>query len=59
VQAECDPYGSLEHLERIELRVRGPARRVVLPGCGHAPHRDHRARVMHEMTDFLDALVAT
>jgi len=57
LQAEGDPYGGLEHLRRIEARVRGPVRSVILPGCGHAPHRDCHARTLREMTEFLDALV--
>jgi pimeloyl-ACP methyl ester carboxylesterase len=59
VQAERDPYGSLAHLDRIERTVRGPVRRVVVPGNGHAPHRDCRARVLREMTRFITALVIT
>jgi len=59
LQAEHDPYGSLEHLNRIAGRVRGPVRRVVLPGDGHAPHRRCRARALREMTGFIGSLVAT
>jgi len=59
VQAERDPCGSLEHLDRIERAVGGPVWRVVVPGNGHAPHRDCRARVLREMTRFITALVIT
>jgi pimeloyl-ACP methyl ester carboxylesterase len=59
LQAERDPYGSLEHVDRIARSVRGPARRVVLPGDGHAPHRDCRARAFREMTAFVGSLAAT
>lgn len=59
LQAEHDPYGSLEHADRIARRVRGPVHRVVLPGDGHAPHRDCRARTLHEMTSFIGSLVAS
>jgi hypothetical protein len=31
-------------------------RRVVVPGDGHAPHRDCRARTLHEMTAFIGSL---
>ncbi len=53
LQAEHDPYGSLEHIDRIATAVRGPARKVVLPGDGHAPHRDCRLRTQREMVDFI------
>jgi pimeloyl-ACP methyl ester carboxylesterase len=56
LQAERDPFGSLQHLDRIAAGVRGPVRRVVLPGDGHAPHRDCHARALHEMTAFASGL---
>ncbi len=59
MQAEHDPYGSLEHVDRIARGVRGPVRRVIVPGNGHAPHRDCRARTLAEMTDFVARLVIT
>lgn len=57
LQAEHDPYGSLAHVDRITTTVRGPVRRVILPGDGHAPHRDCRTRTLHEMTGFVGSLV--
>ncbi len=56
LQAEHDPYGSLVHVDRIAAGVRGPVRKVVLPGAGHAPHRDCRTRTFHEMTEFVASL---
>ncbi len=56
LQAERDPYGSLEHVDRIERQVAGPTRRVILPGSSHAPHRDCHARTLHEMTEFVESL---
>ncbi len=56
LQAERDPYGSLAHVDRIASTVRGPVRRVVLPGDGHAPHRDCRSHTLHEMIDFIGSL---
>src|SRR3954451_13088908 len=37
IQGADDPYGTLDHLDRIEPRVRGPVERLVVPG-GHSPH---------------------
>jgi pimeloyl-ACP methyl ester carboxylesterase len=39
VQGDADPYGTLAQVAAIERGVPG-ARRVVLAGCGHAPHRE-------------------
>ena len=51
IQGADDPYGSLDQLDRIQARVRGPARRVVLPG-GHAPHVEHEAAVLAAIAAF-------
>lgn len=52
IQGAEDPYGSLDQLDRIEARVRGPVRRVVVPG-GHSPHRDAPEQVLHEIARFV------
>jgi pimeloyl-ACP methyl ester carboxylesterase len=52
VQGADDPYGTLDQLDRIEALVRGPARRVVVPG-GHSPHRDATEHVLREIAAFV------
>jgi pimeloyl-ACP methyl ester carboxylesterase len=52
VQGADDPYGTLDQLDRIEARVRGPVRRLVVPG-GHSPHRDALEPVLREITLFV------
>jgi pimeloyl-ACP methyl ester carboxylesterase len=37
VQGVDDPYGTLDQLDRIQARVRGPVTRLEVPG-GHSPH---------------------
>jgi pimeloyl-ACP methyl ester carboxylesterase len=37
IQGADDPYGTLDQLDRIEAKVRGPVERLVVPG-GHSPH---------------------
>ena len=54
IQGADDPYGTLDQLDRIEARVQGPVRRLVLPG-GHSPHVDARETVLRELTGFLAA----
>jgi len=48
IQGAQDPYGTLEQLDRIEARVRGPVRRLVVPG-GHSPHLDARDAVLDSL----------
>lgn len=44
IQGSEDPYGTLEQLERIEARLPGGARRLILAG-GHSPHLEHPREV--------------
>jgi pimeloyl-ACP methyl ester carboxylesterase len=53
VQGADDPYGTLDQLDRIEARVRGPVRRLVVPG-GHSPHREAPEAVLREIARFVD-----
>jgi pimeloyl-ACP methyl ester carboxylesterase len=52
IQGTDDPYGTLDQLDRIEARVRGPARRVIVPG-GHALHREASMTLVREVARFL------
>jgi pimeloyl-ACP methyl ester carboxylesterase len=55
VQGADDPYGTLEQLDRIEARVRGPVSRVVVPG-GHSPHLEHPSTVIEAIAGFAGPL---
>ena len=52
IQGEDDPYGSLRQLDEIEP-TRGPFSRLILPQCGHSPHRDQPDRVTQRIVGFL------
>jgi len=47
-----DPYGTLDQLDRIEARMRGPVRRLVVPG-GHGPHLEATAEVLDGIAEFI------
>ena len=53
VQGEDDEYGTLAQVEAVERQVSGPVETVLLPGCGHSPHRDRPERVLEEMARFV------
>jgi pimeloyl-ACP methyl ester carboxylesterase len=55
VQGADDPYGTLDQLDRIEARVRGPVRRLVVPG-GHSPHLDQPDAVVEAVAAFAEEL---
>jgi len=53
IQGADDPYGTLDQLDRIEALVRGPTRRVIVPG-GHGLHREAPEQLVSEVTRFLE-----
>ena len=53
IQGVDDPYGTLDQLKRIETNVRGPVRRLIVPG-GHNPHLEAPEPVLREVVRFLD-----
>ena len=56
LQGEEDAYGTVRQLDAIGAGCRGPVERVLLPACGHAPHRDQPERTLQEMARFIRAL---
>ena len=52
IQGEDDEYGTLEQIEGIARRV-AQTRLLVLPRCGHAPHRDQAEAVTQEAGQFI------
>jgi pimeloyl-ACP methyl ester carboxylesterase len=55
IQGEDDPYGTLRQVEEIAPTL-GLLRTVVIPGCGHAPHREQPLRTNEAILDFLKTL---
>jgi pimeloyl-ACP methyl ester carboxylesterase len=55
IQGADDPYGTLDQLDRIEARMRGPVRRLIVPG-GHRPHREQPEAVVGAIAAFVDGL---
>jgi pimeloyl-ACP methyl ester carboxylesterase len=58
IQGADDPYGTLDQLDRIEARVRGPVTRLVVPG-GHRLHRERPQALVVAIAAFADGLVTT
>jgi pimeloyl-ACP methyl ester carboxylesterase len=52
IQGAEDPYGTLDQLDRIQARVRGPVQRLVVPG-GHSPHLEQPETVVAAVADFV------
>lgn len=53
IQGEDDAYGTLAQLRTVEAGCGGEVEAVVVPRCGHTPHRQQRAVTLAAMTAFL------
>lgn len=54
LQGVNDAYGSLAQIN--DIQTAGSIERVVVPDCGHSPHRDQRDLVTQHLTRFLATL---
>jgi pimeloyl-ACP methyl ester carboxylesterase len=52
IQGENDEYGTLDQIHGIQERV-PHAKLLVLPRCGHSPHRDQPKATMEEVAKFI------
>ena len=50
IQGADDAYGTQAQLDALARDLAGPFESVVLPGCGHSPHRDQEAATLAAMT---------
>jgi pimeloyl-ACP methyl ester carboxylesterase len=57
IQGEDDEYGTLAQIGAIEAGCGGPVRRLVLPDCGHSPHRAQSDATLLAMADFVRGVV--
>jgi pimeloyl-ACP methyl ester carboxylesterase len=53
IQGEQDEYGTLEQVVGIR-RLLPHAQLLILPRCGHSPHRDQAERVIAESVRFIE-----
>jgi pimeloyl-ACP methyl ester carboxylesterase len=53
LQGEDDPYGTRAQVEAIARQVSGPVETLMLPACGHAPHRDQPEATLAAMSAFV------
>jgi pimeloyl-ACP methyl ester carboxylesterase len=58
IQGADDEYGTMKQLDAIERGVKGEFAKLVLPRCGHSPHRDQESIVLEAMTAFAERLSA-
>lgn len=54
VQGEDDEYGTLEQIRGIQKKA-PQTRLLILPRCGHSPHRDQPEALIQEVASFIAA----
>lgn len=55
IQGENDEYGTLAQVETIQRRVPG-VQTLILPRCGHSPHRDQPYLTLHAISEYIATL---
>lgn len=53
IHGDLDEFGTVGQARRIAALCAGPARAVILQGCGHVPHRERQDDVLAEAARFL------
>lgn len=53
MQGEDDEYGTRRQVDAVAAQVSGEVEAVMLPRCGHSPHRDQRAIVLARVREFI------
>jgi pimeloyl-ACP methyl ester carboxylesterase len=56
IQGKDDEYGTLAQVEAIKARLPG-TETLVLPECGHSPHRDQSATTLSTISKFVRSVV--
>jgi pimeloyl-ACP methyl ester carboxylesterase len=57
IQGEDDEYGTVAHVEAIQRKVPG-TQGLILPRCGHSPHRDQRDLTLEAISKFVATVSA-
>lgn len=53
IQGEDDEYGTGRQVDAVRSQVSGPAEVLMLPNCGHAPHRDQAEATLTAMVRYI------
>lgn len=56
IQGDADEYGTLAQIESLARNAGGPVDRLILAGCGHAPHGERPGLVQAAVADWLRSL---
>jgi pimeloyl-ACP methyl ester carboxylesterase len=57
VQGDADPYGTVRQIEIAQEECYCPVAVALMPGIGHAPHRESAKETLRVMADFIAAVL--
>jgi len=57
IQGEQDEYGTVRQVEAVKNKVQGSVETLLLPRCGHAPHRDRREETLAAIARFVRQVI--
>ena len=57
IQGLVDPYGTKLQVEEIDERIYSPLETLLLPECGHAPHKEKPEETMAAIAEFSKRLM--
>jgi pimeloyl-ACP methyl ester carboxylesterase len=58
IQGSDDQYGTLRHIEIAQAECYCPVEAAIIPGAGHAPHREAADVTLKAVSDFANRLLA-
>jgi pimeloyl-ACP methyl ester carboxylesterase len=53
IQGEDDQFGTIKQVDAVQRQIGGAVQALLLPQCGHSPHRDHPKEVLEAMSRFV------
>lgn len=56
IQGADDPYGTIAQVRVVEQECYCPVDTLILPGCGHAPHREKPDETLAAVAGFADRI---
>jgi pimeloyl-ACP methyl ester carboxylesterase len=57
IQGEDDEYGTIAQVEVVRRQSGAAVETLLLPDCGHSPHRDQPEKTLRAMRDFMAKLL--
>ncbi len=57
LQGTNDPYGTINQINILEQKVRGPFDKVVIKDCGHNPFTEYTDKTIEHINAFIKKII--